>query len=474
MMMSAALQGKRIGILSLARPTFDVPFAQEMAARAFAMLDATGATMLGPRDLLFDAQATQAALETMRHEALDLVLILQVTFTDASMTVAIAEALQAPLALWAFPEPRAGGRLRLNGFCGINLAAHALGRAGRAFATLYGGPDQVGIVPDLAAIMAGRIDTTVAPEAHFVVSDLDQVRAEHSLAALKGSRIGLVGEHPAGFDTCRYEPEALHDLVQTRVEPITLPDLFNMARAIPADAVAVTREQLGRTILGLDEVDQAQLDCSIRVYHALDEARREKGLEAMAVRCWPEMFTEYGCAACGPMGLLTQAKVPCACEADVYGALTGLMLQTLADAPAYLVDMVDIDPASDTAVVWHCGSAPSAMADPDTPLMAQIHSNRKMPLLQEFALKPGRVTVARLSQSKNRTSLFIGGATMLKAPKSFTGTSGVLRFDTQADTVMRRMMGEALEHHVALVYGEHRAALFALGQALGLCVKELG
>jgi hypothetical protein len=104
----------RIGVLALARPTFDVPYAQEMAARAFASLDAAGIATLGSRELLFDAAATEAALAGLAGERLDLLLVLQVTFTDATMTVRIAEAATAPLAIWAFPEPRAGGRLRLN------------------------------------------------------------------------------------------------------------------------------------------------------------------------------------------------------------------------------------------------------------------------------------------------------------------------------------------------------------------------
>ena len=92
--------------------------------------------------------------------------------------------------------------------------------------------------------------------------------------------------------------------------------------------------------------------------------------------------------------MLGEARVPCACEADVYGALTTLMLQRVADAPVFLVDLVDVDVADDTGVVWHCGQAPVSMARPRTPPRATIHTNRKMPLLFEFPLKPGRVTFA--------------------------------------------------------------------------------
>jgi L-fucose isomerase-like protein len=230
---------------------------------------------------------------------------------------------------------------------------------------------------------------------------------------------------------------------------------------------------VGRAIAGLDDVDQPQLEKSLAIFRALEGLAREERYAAMAVRCWPEMFTDYGCAACGPMGLMNQAKVPCACEADMYGTLTALALQELAGEPSFLVDIVDMDAATDTGVIWHCGLAPLSMADPATPPAAQIHSNRKMPLLQEFALKPGRVTAARFSQARNRTRLVVAGGEMIAAPKSFTGTSGVIRFDRPAGEVAAAMMDLALEHHVAIVYGDVRGPLRALGRAMGLDVIEL-
>ena len=113
------------------------------------------------------------------------------------------------------------------------------------------------------------------------------------------------------------------------------------------------------------------------------------------------------------------------------------------------------------------------MADPATPPIAQIHSNRRMPLLQEFALKPGRVTAARFSQARNGESLVIAGGEMLAAPKSFSGTSGVIRFDRPAAEVTAAMMELALEHHVAIVYGDVRAPLVALGEAMGIEVINI-
>jgi L-fucose isomerase-like protein len=132
-----------------------------------------------------------------------------------------------------------------------------------------------------------------------------------------------------------------------------------------------------------------------------------------------------------------------------------------------------MDGAGNTGVFWHCGSAPLSMADPVVQPRAQLHSNRKMPLLQEFTLKPGRVSIARISQARGRTTMILAGGEMIAAPMSFTGTSGVIRFDRSTEDVTEAMMEFGLEHHVALVYGEHRGVLRALGEAMGLPVVEL-
>ena len=165
--------------------------------------------------------------------------------------------------------------------------------------------------------------------------------------------------------------------------------------------------------------------------------------------------------------------VPAACEADVYGAVTALMMQEIAGEPSWLVDIVDVDAADDTAVFWHCGSAPLSMRDPAYAAEAQIHSNRKMPLLYQFPLKPGRITIARLSQANNEPHLMIAAGEVVQRPLSFTGTSGVVRLDASAALACDGLIGGSYEHHVAMVYGDHLEAMAALGAALGMPVRAL-
>lgn len=455
----------------MARPTFDVDYAEQMKDRAFTALDAAGIRVVGPRSLAFDAAAAESALHEITQAGdIDLLLIMQVTFTDASMIVQLAKRSPARIALWGFPEPRSGGRLRLNAYCGINLAVHALGKAEHQCGYLYAAPDMPEIGNELTALAENRPQPRVCAKNIERVAD---VEADRVVAALDGAQISVIGKHPEGFDTCEYDDAVLQELAGIRVNQVELGNAFAKAESADMARVQAHRQLADESLDGLDEVDQEQLERSFRLLCALEDIVAEEKADSIAVRCWPETFTEYGCAACGPMAMMNQAGVPSACEADVYGSVTTLMLQALANEPVWMADLVDIDESDDTAVLWHCGLAPISMCDPNVRATATIHTNRKMPLLHQFPLKPGRVTLARVSQARNQPQLMIAGAEVLRAPMAFTGTSGVIRFDRPAGEVHQRIMAGGLEHHFGLAYGDYRATLRQVASRLGLPVLEL-
>ena len=463
------------GVTALARPTFDVPFAEAMKDRAFAALDAAGIRTVGTRSLLFDRAAAEAALvEISASGPVDLLLILQVTFTDATMTVELARVSGAPIAIWALPEPRVGGRLRLNAYCGLNLAAHALGRAAVPHGWLYADPAALELSDRLRALARPCAPAALRATAAQADSSAGAVAAaERALTDLRGARVTVIGKHPDGFDTCEYDAELLARLAGVAVVAESLPTLFDRARAVPADRVAAVRQSVAHDLAGLERVDAEQLDRSFRVFCAMQDVQSATRASGLAVRCWPEMFTEYGCAACGPMAMMNEQQVPAACEADVNGAVSQLIMQKLAGEPAWMADLVDITPADDTAVLWHCGLAPLSMRDPQSQAQATIHTNRRMPLLHQFTIKPGHITLLRLSRARNQVKLMIAGAEVIRAPMAFTGCSGTIRFDRPAAEVGDIIMAEGLEHHFALAYGDHKPALRAIAARWDLPVLEL-
>ena len=171
--------------------------------------------------------------------------------------------------------------------------------------------------------------------------------------------------------------------------------------------------------------------------------------------------------------MLTDNGTPSSCEADANGTLTQLILHWLSGATAFGTDLVSVDYEADHFVLWHCGLAPLSMADPEFQPRGTIHSNRKLPLLMEFPLKPGKVTGARLSRSSRKLGLVVARGEMQSAPISFSGTSGVLRFERPARKVLDTILNGGLEHHLSITYGDYLLELMALARILGLQVLRL-
>lgn len=459
----------KLGVLALARPTFDITFAEEKLSLMLVALDQIGHEIVGERELLLEEATTRNAIANLVDAGVDQVLILQVTFTDARMTVDIANQFTQPLSIWAVPEPRLGDRLRLNAFCGLNLASHALSLHGRAFSWIYADP-ALYVADDLVALLSG--ERTVQPLS-ATPTQISSPAGTRVAEAVKGRRIACIGAHPVGFDTCAYSASAVRDLAGVTVDALALDDLFQTARAVPSEETNMLHAQVQSQINGLDEVDSDQLRRSLDLKGGLEALRKQGSYDAFAIRCWPETFTEYGGAVCGPAAMMGESRVPCACEADVYGALTQLILQETAGDAVFLTDLVDIDIADNTGVVWHCGQAPLSMRDETVQASATVHTNRKQPLLYQFPLKPGAVTFVRISQSFNEPKMVLGYGEMLRRPMAFTGTSGVVQFNKPAEEILSKVIASGLEHHMALAYGDHRETLRAVASDLGLPVLEL-
>lgn len=435
---------KNIAIIPIARTTFDIPYATEMFQRTRSILSQEGFSLSGPNELVTDTAQIPAILQELSATPYDLLALLYCSFADSSMAKQIVETSSVPVLLWAFPEEPTGGRLRLNSLCGINLTGHSLHRANKAYDYLYTLPED--------------------PAALEKISIL--ANAGYAIRTLRGARIGRFGQHPNGFDSCIPNQDGLLNKLGVELVQVELNDFFQRVQAVPQTSVDPIHQQLTQTLDGLESLDQPALNGTLRTYLALQQVAQEENMNGMAVRCWPEFFTELGCAACGAMSMMTNQLIPCSCEADINGTVTQLMLQALSGESAFGTDLVHMDMAADTAVLWHCGLAPLSMADPLLKPRGIVHTNRKLPLLMEFTLKPGAVTLARLSEATTQFELVIGKGEMLRAEKQFSGTSGLIRFDKPVSDVLDTIMSHGLEHHVSLTYGDYTAELAVIARYL--------
>ncbi len=452
-----------IGYLALARETFDVEFAESKFEKAKSLLLSLAPNAIGFDDLITNDNTADKALSFFNSNECEKIFLFQTTFTDAKFLLNFAQTINKPICIVSFPEPRTGGRLRLNSICGLNLGMHSLIKNN--------------ITPEFV-IMERDDSINESLFSNFINSSDENEQISWNEATISNNQldfnytvdkqtIGIIGTRPEGFDTCDYDSNEVTSKLNVSLVDLDLKDLFDEAKEVEADTIVKTKNTVSSYLQGTDELVQEEFDKSISIYHSLESLKDKHKLDAFAIRCWPETFTEYGCASCGPMAMMNEKKVSCACEADVLGGISCNILNQINGNPSLLVDIVDVDKTDNSLVFWHCGLAPISMAKEGT-AKSGIHSNRKKPLLHDFSLKSGEITIFRVSKARNKLQFFVMKGQVIDRPNSFSGTSGVISLGENSPHKLEQMFKGGLEHHVAFTYGDISDKLIHFGQQMNI------
>lgn len=317
-----------------------------------------------------------------------------------------------PLAVWCVPEPTREGNLYLNSMTCANLymsvANSNLRELDAKVKWLYGVPDD--------PLFYRRLDVTV--------------RALRAMKRIKGARIAQIGGSASGFINMEYDKAAYEKKLGCEIITQGLDAIYDLAKAMSEREVA---EELAR-ISGVpiaETVRPAEMNASARVILALRKYQRENGIDAMAVSCWPGFQDEMGISACMAYGQLNDAGTICACEGDVPGAISMLLLDALSDRHPMIMDMVAMDAAEDAIAFWHCGMGMPSYADEKGfsfikyPAYPEIMDQPGVSVDMKFAPQPA--TIARIG-GFGAESVLISEADIVEGPdRSYTGARGWFR-----------------------------------------------
>ena len=328
-------------VIPIGRPTFDLELGSVQVAAATSVLESLGVQPADVPAIVTDIDGLDDVLAAVADPT-ELVVVLQATFADASLVGRIADRVDAPMVVWSFPEERTGGRLRLNSLCGANLAAYLLRRRGTRVRFVHVDPTD----PDAPELVREALDTASEPIAVAIAQQDIAARVVDvpvHVGAFAGRRIGVVGEPPSGFEPCEGDIDEVRHITGIEVDRIALDDLFTAADSVGEAERTATSQRIFATMDVADDVRTAGMDRSVGLYGGLAGLARRHGWSAVATRCWPECMTEYGGAMCTPMAMLTEDGVPSVCEADLYGAITALILEEISGTDPFIADLVDAD-----------------------------------------------------------------------------------------------------------------------------------
>jgi L-fucose isomerase-like protein len=464
----------RVVVVPTARPTFVVDVARERAAEARALLTELGADVTGPEELVMTPEDLEAAAALPLAEA-DLVVNVCASFSDASPALRLYSDLDKPVLLWSFREPGpVGDRLWLNSMCGANLFGHALVvHAGRTPHLVHGDPGEPGVREALRRALEGNLPAVPAlPTEQQERAESEPVQA--AMATLQGRRLGLVGEAPPGFTPSHYDGALLSKLLGIEVEQISVDDMFGKVAGVPDSERDTEHESALAAQPSLAAVDREQAQRSACVTSAMRSWRDNADLSGMAIRCWPEFPTSLGVCPCSSLSRLADAGTPTACERDVYGAVTMMLLEALGSGTTYLVDTVDLDSEANLVRLWHCGSAATSLAAVPADATQSVHCNRKIGVAGNFPLKTGPVVMARLTEDPGTSGLrlLIASGESVPEPNRFQGNTAAVRLDTDATAFVQSLVTGGFPHHTVLAWTDVRPALRTAADQLGIPVVE--
>ena len=286
-------------------------------------------------------------------------------------------------------------------------------------------------------------------------------RVCNAIARFKYARILQVGIRPTGFESQFYSEENMMRQFGQTLIPVDLAQAFSYIDAISPDApeVVALAEEIRASA---DKVTRDLSDSLInqaRFELALKQIVAEHQADAMASVCWSELQSRYNIAACSTFARLNSQGILTACESDVLGSITMLVLNALGLnlTPPNFIDWTDLHPTeSNVWLAWHCGAAAEQLCDPNCEKL--LTSNERLALWSdnchgtlEFKLKNGGVTCARIVEYEGQYSCFFGNGEIIDIPPMSRGSYGWVKVNDVGDWE-DKMIETGVIHHGVLIH----------------------
>jgi L-fucose isomerase-like protein len=376
----------------------------------------------------------------------DLVILQNVTFANSAYATEVLKRISAPVLLWTLREPVIdGGRLRLNSLTGAFSAGYAYKamRKDQIF-YMYGSPCEDSIQARLKKIISAA-------------------KLKHEM---KNANLLMVGHTPQGFGFGRALDLEMSSTFGVNVLAIESRELTKIAQEMKIEDAKSEENEIERRMVGLEHTLTKNRVDFVKLYKAYNDYIEKNNIKAIASRCWPDFFTDYGTPVCSVLAMLNDQNVAAACEADAYGALSMYIAQQLSLTPTYLGDPVSIDEDENTITFWHCGTAACGLARRDTGATVGVHPNRKIGPTMEFGLRECQeATIFRIGRKPDGTFRFlILDGKVLDKPQQFLGTSVVVQVEPKVNPLISSMVKDGWEPHFVVVYGDIKEELELLAQ----------
>ena len=428
-------EGIRVGLLVIGRKRggFDLQWGREMEAAARTAATELELDPFQPQARVVDDASLRQALREVRHAGCHALVVLQPAIGDGRLAAILAELWSDPVVFWATPERPDGVKVSSCSLVGTHVFASMFRQLGRPFEIAYGHPNDANTRQQL----------------------LTAVRLAAAGRELRRAKVGLVGSHAPGFVNMHVDPSQLSRQLGVVLHHFGLEEFFDLvegqeARAVEHDVARV--EAMG--IPMEEDLSRDDLSTASRCYLAMRALLEDENLDALALRCWPELPNRLGAWPYLAMARLAGEDRVVALEGDVDGAISCLIGRLLGLGVGYISDWLEHD--EHTITLWHPGHAPLAMCTPGTARLGR-HFNNNLPLLVNATLAADQpITLFRLWRTDDAYRMTAFHARTEPPRRELLGAHGLAVVDDRnVPELFESLCHEGMPHHVIVFAGHH-------------------
>jgi L-fucose isomerase-like protein len=395
--------------------------------------------------LLVTMDDAKKTVNLLKDKGVDAIFSPHVNFGTEEVVAYVGREMKKPFLLWGprDEEPLASGEHLRDTQCGLFATSNVLKKYNVPF----------------TYIVNSRVDSEL-----FKRGLLNFVAAVRVVKNFIGARIGQISTRPSNFYTVIVNEQELLTNWGIELVPITLFEIKNkMEQLIASDSRIKDETEKMKKKIALQLVTEKDLAQIAALKILMLDWAEEKELSAIAIRCHDDLPNEMQFYSCFANGEVTAAGIPVACETDIHGAISSILVQSASNitTETFFADMTMRHPQNNNAeLLWHCGNFPYSMCKNCDKAFLGRHCNIKpaLPGTGNFEIEAPNITVARFDGMNGKYSLLIGEGKQTEGSYNL-GTYVWMEVENWPEWEERLIYGPYV-HHVAGVSDHCAAALY--------------
>ncbi len=402
-------------------------------------VDFVGIDEVIPDGMVRSQDHVEPVVEFFKSQKIDALFIPHCNFGTEGAAGMIAHKLGVPTLLWG-PRDEApladGSRLR-DSLCGLFATSKVLHKLNVTFTYI----ENCGV--DDPAFVEG-FDTFM--------------RAANVVKKARGMRIGQIGQRIDFFWTTIINESELLERYGVEILPIDMVEFIEQVKMLVVDRKEQYVKEISEASVKFESFDDQ--DVIINMYAVRDgmlELARDKKLDGFALQSFNSICDALGCMVEYASAMVSDAGVPVACETDIHGAISAILLQAASydQEPIIFADLTIRHPENDNAVlIWHC-AFPESLANPNK--KSTVGPHWILPGIPpgscHWELKDGPLTIYRFDGDNGQYESLSGEGKAVPGPETL---NTYVWMEVNDWPVWERAFIEGpYIHHVACCYGNY-------------------